>query len=344
MQDLFSEDEKFREQLRKQARTPLPAKEKKQLWERIESSVSKRKNWLHIPTSYYWIAASVCLVIFVTGLLFKSSPPGKTDYTEVALIDTAEHKKTNSETVRLVTNNGEEITFEGEEPQIIADNYTDKEEPDNSPQMNQLIVPVGKKTYLLLEDGTRLWINSNSKVTYPQRFLSDKREIYADGEIYADVKHDPERPFIVKTQNLQIKVLGTEFNLTAYGEDNKQTVVLVSGKVEVDTGTDLNILRPNSMLVSSDKGVVVKRNIDIYDYVCWKDDVIVLNSISLKDLILKLNRHYGCEIVAAENLNQRKLSGKLDLKNPLEGTIKTLSIILNCKYDISGSKVIINSN
>ncbi len=87
---------------------------------------------------------------------------------------------------------------------------------DEEHSFNQLIVPNGKRSTLALEDGTKMWINAGSRVIYPNKFKKNKREIYVDGEVYMEVARDEERPFVVKTNMLDVQVLGTSFNVMAY--------------------------------------------------------------------------------------------------------------------------------
>lgn len=347
MKDLFRGDDKIRKYLAKQAKTPVPEQEKKLLWGRIEQSVLNIAPQRRPLRTFLWTAASVCILIMAAAILFFSTPVG-----EVQLASTfpdesiVMQKIKKEETVKLITVTGEEIIFDGDEPEIIAGNYSKEEDitENEQPRLNQLIVPTGKKTSLILEDGTKLWVNSDSKVIYPEKFAKDQRLIIVDGEIYADVSHDKTRPFIAKTRDMQVQVLGTEFNLTAYSTDNAQSVILVSGKVEVTPGERTpEILKPNSILTLSDNNVKIKKNIDVYNYICWKDDILVLDGIYLEDLIQRINRHYGNEITIDKELAQRRLSGKLDLKNPVEDLMKTLSVSLNCKYSFSENRYIINS-
>ena len=93
------------------------------------------------------------------------------------------------------------------------------------------------RSSLTFSDGTKIWVNSGSKVIYPVSFEKKKREIYVEGEVYLDVTHDTSWPFVVRTQQVDVKVLGTSFNVSAYKDDSNMQVTLVEGKVEVNTNT-----------------------------------------------------------------------------------------------------------
>ncbi len=97
--------------------------------------------------------------------------------------------------------------------------------------MNQIIIPYGKRSDITLADGTHIWLNSGSQLSYPSEFKTDSREVYLSGEAFFDVKANPNKPFYVITRDIKIKVLGTRFNVSSYNEDNTTQTVLLKGKV-----------------------------------------------------------------------------------------------------------------
>jgi hypothetical protein len=348
MKETFHYERKILNHYKKSVTTKFHEKEKESLWIRIEQSIDKknRKRNIFRLHNIWAVAATICLLISLGGTyLLNNTRQKEAMICGSSPVITEPFTKPN-EAVRLIAVDGSEIIFDGGEPEVIAQNYNKPNEnsPEDNFRLNQLIVPSGKKSYLLLEDGTRLWINSDTKIIYPEKFDTKERVITVNGEIYADVAEEKDRPFIVNTQSLKIQVLGTKFNLTAYNEDKKQRVILVSGKVEVNPkGFDPVVLQPNSMLAVVNNQLELKKNIDVYDYTCWKDNLLVLNAVTFSELISKLNRYYDCEIISDTCFNNRILSGKLDLKNDLENVIRSLSISLKYSYEIKGNKVFIHS-
>lgn len=131
-----------------------------------------------------------------------------------------------------------------EEHQIEKNEQETKiDEPD------QIIVPKGRRANIVFSDGTKMYINAETRVIFPTVFAKDKREILVDGEVYLEVAADPSRPFIVKTSTIEVKVLGTRFNVCAYRDEPAASVVLVEGLVEVKNGDNgKNVLSPDDML------------------------------------------------------------------------------------------------
>lgn len=344
MKNIFPNNKELLEQFRKIAFKELPPEEKMQLWDSIRKSIEEPpRKVVFFRRPAYWVAASACILALISGVFFMNREPEANLISENKIEIVEEN--VSSDAVKIISVDGNEIEFEGDEPSIVADHISFDTLDEKTTRFNQLIVPSSKKSQLILEDGTKLWVNSDTKVIYPESFNKTVRRIIVDGEIYADVAHDKDRPFIVETKSMEIEVLGTEFNLTAYSTDKKQSVVLVKGKVEVQpSGLDAIILSPNS-IVSVDEGeVTLRKGIDVYDYICWKDNYLVLNAISFGELVPKLNRYYGCNISFDKAYTDRILSGKLDLKNPVETIIESLSISLKYKYNVEGNKITIYHN
>ena len=159
-------------------------------------------------------------------------------------------------------------------------------------EFNQLIVPNGKRSTLILEDGTKLWVNAGSRIVYPVTFADKKREIYVNGEVFLEVTPDKKRPFIVKTKEMDVQVLGTSFNVMAYETDESSSVVLVTGAVQVDTKDDEDFrLEPNRMF-SYNQGECDIKEVNVNDYILWKDGLYTYRSEHLSVILDRLSRYY----------------------------------------------------
>ena len=158
------------------------------------------------------------------------------------------------------------------------------------------------------------------------------------------VSRDEQKPFIVKTHQMDIKVLGTQFNVTAYENEANMQVVLVSGKVEVNLDKCKNVLAPNQMFSYDSKihkGKIT--TVDTDDYVAWKDGYYQFHQQPLKEIVKKLSRYYGVRIYCKEPADKLSCSGKLDLKESLDEMMKALKeaapIQIENKYESIEIKV-----
>lgn len=178
-------------------------------------------------------------------------------------------------------------------------------------EFNQLIVPNGKRSTLILEDGTKLWVNAGSRIVYPVTFADKKREIYVNGEVFLEVTPDKKRPFIVKTKEIDVQVLGTSFNVMAYETDESSSVVLVTGAVQVDTKDDEDFrLEPNRMF-SYNQGECDIKEVNVNDYILWKDGLYTYRSEHLSVILDRLSRYYGKKISYKSDVADLKCSGNL---------------------------------
>lgn len=183
----------------------------------------------------------------------------------------------------------------------------DKSEKQNVDVLsyNSLVIPRGGEYQIKLADGTKVWINSESKLRYPVQFGSDKRVVYLEGEAYFDVEKDKNRPFIVKTQGVDVKVLGTSFNVCSYIDEKEIQTTLVEGKVEVRDNNGKKekvILEPGYQARFNRKNfALTSQKVDVALYTSWKDERFVFENIRLEDLLKRLARWYDVEVFYMNN-------------------------------------------
>lgn len=230
------------------------------------------------------MAAASLLALLAYG--WYSIYSNKSEINYEAIIESIPSTDDPSENVQLILSENKKLSIEGKETQLeyneegsISVNSQDievekeKQKEKEVQSFNQLIVPIGKRSFVTFADGSKLWVNSGSKVIYPNKFSDHSREIFVEGEIYLDVVHDEKRPFIVKTKKMEIRDLGTQFNVSAYENEFNSNVVLVEGKVEVQVkGRKKNTISPNQLFTynnSNDK--IYTSTVNTQDYVAWKD-------------------------------------------------------------------------
>lgn len=214
-----------------------------------------------------------------------------------------------------------------------------QEEEGAQIEYNQLIVPKGKYSRLVLSDGSSLYVNAGTKVVYPNRFTGEKREIYVDGEIFIDVKRDEKHQFIVKTPTFDIEVLGTAFNVNAYKSLDKSEVVLLRGKVTVKGESQQSIdLIPNELLDLYKGKLGEKRSVNADDYVAWIKGRLPLSGRNLKDIIQKLSLFYGVNIYLNPAIEQYQLHGTIDMSVPVDKVLERMTRIIpiSCEKNQEG--------
>lgn len=292
--------------------------ERKEVWDSIVEGIGLRRR-KRIRRIFSSVAAAAAIVL---GLFFINHNGGeKEDYS--AIVSQMSSDRAVSKEIRLVTSSDKEIRVDkgatvaySQNGLTINDETVLSEEPLQEGAFDKIIVPKGRYSRLILSDGSSMYINAGTTVMYPVNFKTGQREIFVDGEVYLDVVHDENAPFIVKTKNFDVRVLGTSFDVNAYNDDpDNQEVILAEGKVNVRTrsGQEVN-LSPDRKAVVSSKGEVSESNVNAREYAFWTQGILYLNIAPVKDILLKLSRYYGTTITCGADIAEVEIVGKVDLE------------------------------
>ena len=196
-------------------------------------------------------------------------------------------------------------------------------------KMNRIIIPYGKRSEVTLSDGTHIWLNSGSQLSYPSVFGSDSRQVFLSGEAFFEVSKDKTKPFYVSVKNFKIKVLGTKFNVTAYEEDSVIRTVLQEGKVTASKDqlfAKETVLSPGEEIVfDKENGNTEKAKVDVLLYTSWVSGYLIFHNESTLEVLKKLERYYNRQIKAGVNLENKTFSGKLDLKEDIHNVLENVA-------------------
>jgi len=201
-------------------------------------------------------------------------------------------------------------------------------------ELNRLMVPYGKRSNLTLSDGTEVWLNSGTELDFPSEFSGKTREISVNGEIFIEVAHNASVPFIVHVKDIDIRVQGTSFNISAYRNENRKTVVLVEGKVKIEKGsTQIAELLPNEKIDISENNIR-KEKVDISEYISWKEGILEFRNTPMSEILKKIGRYYNVQFEETPDipLNKQTCSGKLFLSNNLDSVMTSVSILSSTVY------------
>lgn len=201
-------------------------------------------------------------------------------------------------------------------------------------ELNKLVVPYGKRSNLTLSDGTEVWLNSGTELDFPSEFSGKTREIHVNGEIFIEVAHNASVPFIVHVKDIDIRVQGTSFNISAYRDENRKTVVLVEGKVKIERGsTQIAELLPNEKIDISENNIL-KEKVDISEYISWKEGILEFKNTPMSEIMKKIGRYYNVQFEETPDipLNKQTCSGKLFLSNNLDSVMTSVSILSSTVY------------
>ncbi len=217
-------------------------------------------------------------------------------------------------------------------------------------QYTESVTKNGEKIQLVLSDGTKIWVNSGSSLKYPDLFTGKNRKVFLEGEAFFDVSHNRNKPFIITTSLLQVEVLGTEFNISSYPNDETIETTLVTGSIKI-TGIDAEskfgketyILKPNdkATFLKSNNTIVVDEVIPQY-YTSWKDGKLYFNNETFENIAKKLERWYDLEIkLTGSELRFNRYTCIVDEDKTIEHVLKLLDICTPIEYTIEGKTIII---
>lgn len=203
----------------------------------------------------------------------------------------------------------------------------------------------GQKNQILLPDGTHIWLNSESEISYTSDFNQSNRSIKLKGEAFFDVKKNEYLPFNVEVDSINIQVLGTAFNVSAYADDPNIKVSLERGKVEVrmhDDNSFLATLNPNEQATIDKKSIVTTiTDCEAYTESIWRQNVLKINNIYTDEMIKKLERWYGVHI-NVQNMPVSKRYGLTIKEESLREMLELINSITPIIYRIEGEEVTIS--
>lgn len=251
---------------------------------------------------------------------------------EITAKDTiAQEGEENEVTIKMNANG--EVTY------IINPN-TDGGKDDNS--FNTLSTPTGGQYNIILADGTKVYLNAVSSIKYPTQFNGDKRVVELEGEAYFEVAKNKNKPFIVKSNNQSIEVLGTHFNVHSYNNESVVKTTLLEGSVAVTYKNQKAILKPGQQSDISDNFSKIKvKEVDPEEAVAWKNGRFKFDNADLKNVMRQLERWYGIKVEYRGNVSDVRFNGGTFRNKNLSEVLKVLELS-NIKFKVEGKTVIVD--
>jgi len=312
------------------------------------------------PKSTWLKYAAVLLLLISTGAIIMLNYVENTSEIKVAENNTTEDIEgqiiiTLPDGSKKSINKSEPFEITDEEGNIIASttngaivfNNSSADAVFESPVYSEIYIPYGQKFNIHLTDGTKVWLNSGSRLKFAQNLYRTigERLVFLEGEAYFDVAKNTSRPFIVKTGNLDVQVLGTEFNVSNYGTDKQIATTLIEGSVKVLNTEKLNeelLLTPNYQATyEKTVGKLNKKQVDTSIYTAWMDNKIIVDGLSFPEILEQLERFYNVNVTnSAQHLNDYKYKGEFENED-LDSVLGILAISTPFNFKIEANEVTI---
>lgn len=317
--------------------------------------VSSRKRHIPVLLRGVWKYAAVVMILMVPVYWILKPEAAKE---EVSVAEYVDIPMKNTAGVTLFLADGKAVDVSGTGEKVIHEKEGDVQirqeagkglvyEPSDEQvaeeeMMNEVVVPGGERMSIVLSDGTKVWLNSESAIRYPARFGNEKRVVTVKGNVYFEVEKDANRPFIVVMKDMVTEVLGTSFEVNTYGDHDRVFMTLVEGSVRVSAGGSSVIARPDERitfdLMSKKMGSEV---VDASREVVWKDGLLVMKNEPFSDVMRKLERWFGVSIEDQSTRGKDLLFSGVFERGNVVIALETVCANLNMNYMIDGKQVVL---
>lgn len=327
------------------------------IYQNILRSVSDHKIRV-IKRSWVWAAAATLLIsLGLGGLLLKDRAPLLTAGNRI--------KKGNVKPIRPGSNNavltladGSTIVLDGAKngvmatsgntaikklgDGIIAYEGDDKQGKINENASNIITIPRGGQYTVILPDGTKVWLNSASSLTYPVAFKGAERSVALKGEAYFEVAKNKHLPFVVHTNGVDVKVLGTHFNVTAYQDEEEIKTTLLEGSVKLmHEGTSALLVPGQQGIAGTAVDKIVTKEVNVNQVVAWKSGYFIFRDSDIRDIMKQIGRWYDVDIEYQGNISKKTFGGTYAKSKEITELLSGLELTGLVHFKIDGRRIIV---
>ncbi len=319
---------------------------------RLEKSVYDQKS--RRMTLRWSIAASIILLV---GLFVGRTINGVRDMHEEQMLVKNVMQPGSSKAILMMAD-GEKVMLKQDQDLNIQLNerirvatsgqgivYEENGKGNVKEEYNKLVTPVGGEYFLVLSDGTKVFLNADSELEYPVEFTGEKRVVDLKGEAYFEVKKDSLHPFIVRINGAEVTVLGTSFNVNTYGDDGHVYTTLVNGVVQVSSKKNgqEEVLKPGMQSVMDvQTGQLTVREVDVNAYVAWREGRFVFRAMTLDLIMRQLQRWYDFEVFYQNpELKDYEFRGVIKRDMDLDKVLSVIKATTNVDFEIKGKVITI---
>ena len=301
-----------------------------------------------------WQSAAAILILLTAGIYYYQNSP------EPVIVKTETPRFRNdvapgNNKAILTLDDGSKIDLDDAKTGILASEsnidikktgdgqleYTAGAQNVKTVKYNILSTPMGGEYQLVLPDGSKVWLNSGSTLRFPTAFIGSERIVELKGEAYFDIAKNPKMPFLVRTNNaMDIKVLGTQFNVMAYDDEKNINTTLVEGSVEVLKGSEKTNLKPGQeAILNRGSGNIKVAQADLEQAIAWKNGYFIFYNENIESIMRKVSRWYNVDIVYQGNLNNKDFVGTISRNKNVSELLKMLELTGAIHFSIDGRRI-----
>jgi transmembrane sensor len=243
--------------------------------------------------------------------------------------------------------NGELITQGNVQISKLADGqlaYNPVGREDGPPSINTLTVPYGSRPIMLnLSDGSSVWLDAGSSISYPTVFTGKERKVEMSGQTYFEVAPDKSRPFVVSRGEFSVKVLGTHFNINSYEDEGQSQITLLEGAVQVVNNSGTALLKPGQQARIGDKGEIrLETDVDLEEVMAWKNERYELGGNTIDQIMRQIARWYDVEVEFSGPMPTENFMGGVPRTENVSALLKILEQTQVVTFRVEGRKIIVS--
>jgi len=330
--------------------------EKIQMWYEISemSGFEKRKKNSRIILWASSIAAAALIIISVGSHFYKSEAPeivireaqpkvyDKNPGGNKAILTLADGSKIvlDDAVNGTIAKQGEIRISKASDGSIIYDIPVIAELKTGTTFYNTIETPKGGKYQIILPDGSKVWLNSVSSLRFPAVFNGKERNVELTGEAFFEVAKNKEKPFIVKTNAMNVMVTGTQFNIMAYSDEKYSSTTLVEGSVNVSNVNGDMVLKPGEQVVSNHGAKLSKSIVDVEQNIAWKNGLFQFSNSDMRTVMNQISRWYDVTVEYRDSVPEKHFGGYISRDSKLSQVLKMLELS-GVKFKIEEKKIIV---
>jgi transmembrane sensor len=327
-----------------------------QVYQAIVATRARQKN--RYPLWTIGIAATLLLCLGIGLIIYRAQTPQSLQKTAVYTKPKAPDFMPGKNKAVLTLSNGNEVVLDDTQSGKIAKQgsvtinklsdgqiaYTqadaDPKSTSAANQSNTLSIPKGGQYHLTLPDGTHVYLNSASSLTYPAKFAGKERKVTLTGEAYFEVAKNPKMPFIIDVNNKQkIEVLGTHFNVEAYTDERVINTTLLEGAVKILYKNKETLLKPGQVAVNHMGANVDVEPADLDEAIAWKNGLFSFNNENIVSVMKKISRWYDVEVVFKGDMQDVNFLGNYSRTKSLNNLLKNIELMEEVNISIAGRRI-----
>lgn len=311
---------------------------------------------------FWWSMAASLLILCAAGIIFvkKQHPINNKKVNELAARHSTILPGTNKAV--LILGNGETIDLREaangqiaragsvrvkklKEGQLAYDTEASEKDIDHLVSFNTIVIPNGGQYEVTLPDGTSVWLNSASSLKYPTAFTGKERHVELTGEAYFEVAKNKAKPFIVSAEKIDVKVLGTHFNIAAYNDDPASKTTLLEGAIVLSDGKQKVALIPGQQAVAGDGGQPIQlKTVNVDDAIAWKKGYFSFRKENIENAMRKIARWYDVDVEYQGKMSHKVLGGSVSRTQNIDEILAYLELTGIARFELKGRRIIVKGN